>query len=272
VLTTLGPPLTVITALLIYFGWDRSQQQARYMGLDVSLFGYSTQDYVLRSVSTLYLPLLALAALALGWLAVHRRIRRRLARGSQPPLRLAGRLCWGGGLLSAAVLVAVATVHGGDAPLLLPLALALAAALTAYGSWLAEAAADPAPQPVSHRALRSLLVGAVVTLGLFWQLSVYAGVVGRGSALQIAASVPALPRATGYSAKPLMIGAPGVTEERLATPAGAAASAVLYRTTGLRLLVRSSGRLFFVHDGWTPRSGVVVVLPDDDAVRWEFSR
>ena len=47
VLTTLGPPLTIATALMFYFGWARSDVQARYMGLDVSLFGFSTQDYVL---------------------------------------------------------------------------------------------------------------------------------------------------------------------------------------------------------------------------------
>src|SRR5438067_1708421 len=38
VLTNLGPPLTIATALMFYFGWARSDAQARYMGLDVSLF------------------------------------------------------------------------------------------------------------------------------------------------------------------------------------------------------------------------------------------
>src|SRR4051794_8995316 len=47
---TFGPPVTIVTALLVYFGWARSQRQAQAMGLDVSQFGYSTQDYVLRSI------------------------------------------------------------------------------------------------------------------------------------------------------------------------------------------------------------------------------
>jgi hypothetical protein len=65
VVTTLGPPLTIATALMFYFGWARSDTQARYMGLDVSLFGYSTQDYVLRSTKLLFIPLLVILSLAL---------------------------------------------------------------------------------------------------------------------------------------------------------------------------------------------------------------
>src|SRR5690606_32792219 len=63
VVTTLGPPLTIVTALMIYFGWARSDAQAQFMGVDVRLFGFSTQDYVLQSISTLYLPLLVMAVL-----------------------------------------------------------------------------------------------------------------------------------------------------------------------------------------------------------------
>src|SRR3954468_16644895 len=73
-LTHVGPPLTIVTALLIYFGWARADAQSKAMGIDVSMFGYSTQDYVLRSISTLYLPLLFLGGLGLAWLTLHRRL------------------------------------------------------------------------------------------------------------------------------------------------------------------------------------------------------
>src|SRR4029453_18785564 len=106
VLTTLGPPLTIATALMFYFGWARSDTQARVMGLDVSLFGYSTQDYVLQSISTLYLPLPVIASSALGWLALHRQVDRALGRSSaRPTLRTAGRVALGVGLLMAALAV-----------------------------------------------------------------------------------------------------------------------------------------------------------------------
>jgi hypothetical protein len=277
VVTTLGPPLTIVTALMFYFGWMRSDTQARYMGLDVSLFGFSTQDYVLQSISTLYIPLLAAATLALGWLALHQRVDRALARpSSRPALRAAGRALLGAGVLTATSAVLAATLDRNRAPLVVPLILAGGTAVAAYGGWLARAAADPgAPPPLVppwQRALRALLVGGVITLALFWEVSNYAGVVGRGYALEIARKVPALPRATAFSATPLGIQAPAVHEERLDAGLGAGGEALRYRTTGLRFLVRSGGRMFLLHDGWTPQRGTVVVLPDNAQVRWQFSR
>jgi hypothetical protein len=112
----------------------------------------------------------------------------------------------------------------------------------------------------------------VITLALFWEMSVYAGVVGRGYALELARTLPSRPRATAFSPTPLGIEAPGVHEERLVVGSAGGRDEVRYRTTGLRFLVRSGGRLFLVHDGWTPRRGTVIVLPDNDQVRWQFSR
>jgi hypothetical protein len=280
VLTTLGPPLTIVTALMFYFGWARSDTQARYMGLDVSLFGFSTQDYVLQSINTLYLPLLVIVALTLGWLSLHQRVDRALGRpASRPTLRTAGRAALGAGLLAAAGAVLAATLYRDRvlAPLIIPLVLAAGTAAAAYGGWLAGAAgAEPHPprpaSPAWQRALRALLVGSVITLALFWEVSNYAAVVGRGYALQIAASVSTLPRATAFSATPLGIQAPGVREERLSAGPNAARDMLRYRTTGLRFLVRSGGRIFLLHDGWTPQRGTVVVLPDNEQVRWQFSR
>ena len=140
----------------------------------------------------------------------------------------------------------------------------------------AGAAADPRAAgpaaPPWQRALFALLIGGVITLALFWEVASFAGVVGRGKALAIAQAVPSLPRATAFSATPLGIDAPGVTEKRLDVGPGAAEDTPRYRTTGLRFLAVSGGRLFLVHDGWTPRRGTVIVLPDTDQVRWQFSR
>jgi hypothetical protein len=274
VLTTLGPPVSVASALMLYFGWARTAEQARVMGLDVSLFGYSTQDYVIRSVSTLYLPLLVIGAVALGWLGVHRRLLQVLDRpSSRPRLRLAGRGVLALGVVAAVGAAALATLSPGRPPLLLPLVIAAGTAVAAYGAWLTSAAGGGGPAlPAWQRALRVLLTSAVVTLALFWQASNYAGVVGRGYALQIARSVPDLPRATVFTAAPLGIQAPGVQEERVQTGPDGREDQPRYRTTGLRLLTRSGGRMFLLHDGWTPRTGTVVVLPDDDHVRWQFSR
>jgi hypothetical protein len=281
VLTTLGPPVTIATALMVYFGWARSDIQAKVMGLDVSLFGFSTQDYVMQSISTLYVPLLAAAALALGCLALHQRVGAALARQrARPTLRTAGRAALGVGLVAAAAAVLAANVYRNRGPLVLPLViplvLAAGTAVATYGAWLARAAAGPqAPGlagPPWQRALRALLVGVVITLALFWETANFAGVVGRGRALEIARTLPQRPRVTVYSATPLGIQAPGVREERLAPGPGAGKDAPRWRTTGLRFMTRSGGRMFLLHDGWTPRRGTVIVLPDDEQLRWQFSR
>ncbi|MEV6271416.1 hypothetical protein AB0L64_29925 [Kribbella sp. NPDC051936] len=274
-LTTLGPPLTIATALMIYFGWARSDTQAREMGLDVSLFGYTTRDYVMNSISTLYLPLLVLAGLALGALAVHLRVDAALRRTeARPALRRAGRIALLSGLGAVAAAVVAATVAGDTVDLVAPLIVAAGTIVAAYGARLRTAATDKSAAaqrgapPVWYRAFRLLLVGGVVTAALFWAVSDYATAVGRGYARQVQDNVRYLPRATVFSSTPLGLEAPGVVEE----PIVEGGKTVHYRTTGLRLLVVSGGRAFLLPNGWRAGSGTVVVLPDNDEIRWQFSR
>lgn len=277
VVTTIGPPVTIATALMIYFGWARSETQARAMGLDVSLWGFTAQDYMLQSISTLYVPMLTIAAVALAGLALHRRVHHLLHRPSaQSVVRTAGRTALVGGLIAAGSAVSIASLDPSGAPLVIPLVLAGGTAIAAYGGWLAGAARDPdAPipaPPLGQGALRALLVWTIITLALFWEVSSFAGVVGRGYAQQIEATVHQLPHATALSTGPLGIEAPGVREERIEAGSEADIDTIRYRTTGLRLLASSGGRLFLLHDGWRPQDGTVIVLPDDEQVWWQFSR
>jgi hypothetical protein len=275
VVTTIGPPLTLVTALMIYFGWARTREQGRQMGVDVSLFGYSTQDYVLRSISSLYIPLLAFAAVALAWLAAHQRVQRALRWPARwPRLRRVGRAALALGLLLAAVAVVVASVGLASPawlPLATPLVLAAGTLVAAYGGWLVSATPggpeNPVAVPTWQATLRLLCLGSIVSLALFWAMSVYAGIVGRGYALQVEQQVARLPEATAFSRSPLGIEASGIVETRLGSGDG-----VTYRTSGLRFLERSGGRIFLVHNGWTARDGSVIVLPDNDEIRWQFSR
>ena len=260
---TLAPPLTVATSLMLYFGWARSDAQARAMGLDVSLFGYSAQDYVIRSISSLYIPLLVTAGIALACLAAHRQVLRLLRKGLR--LRAAGVGCLAVGVAAGTLALLTAFLDRTAAPLLVPLVLAAGTQLASYGGWLAVAARESRDEtPAWQRVLRKLLIGSVITLALFWELSDYASAVGRGYAVDLSRRLGELPYATAYSAVPLGIENEAVCEERLSNGQ--------YRTTGLRLLAESGGRLFLLHDGWTPDAGTVVVLPDDGKIRWQFSR
>ncbi len=57
-------PVTLITALLFYFGYVSARSQYEYFGIDVDTIGLSTQDYVMRSPQPLLVPLLVLSLLA----------------------------------------------------------------------------------------------------------------------------------------------------------------------------------------------------------------
>jgi hypothetical protein len=114
-----------------------------------------------------------------------------------------------------------------------------------------------------------VLAAGTVLVAALWMLEEYAAGVGRGYVVELSRTVDRLHRAVVISPTPLGIMAPGVTEERI----GAAESAeVRYRTTGLRLLARSGGKVLLVHDRWAPGNGTVIVLPDSDQLSWQFSR
>src|SRR5829696_7273881 len=84
-LASIGANVTVLTALLIYFGWRRSETQARVLGIDESILGMSTRDYVVRSVGPLLAPLVVVGMAGLGWLWLHAAITRALAHGQLRP-------------------------------------------------------------------------------------------------------------------------------------------------------------------------------------------
>ncbi|MGO4382855.1 hypothetical protein [Specibacter sp. RAF43] len=271
-----GPPIAVVTALLIYFGWSRSDAQSRAMGVDVSLFGYTPQDYVLRSIRSLFLPLVLIAILAIGWLAADRWLTRHALTG--PHRERVRRVALGAvyaGVVAAGVCLAAAILRPGSGALFLPYLMAAAVELAVWGVHIrrqgqpgdggAERPVAAAGGPGRYRALESALVFTLVTLLLFWGTADFAQAVGRGLAVQVEQGVGSMPRATLFSKTRLAIGAANVTEKSLGT-----GTAPLYTYRGLRLLVVSGGKFFFLHNGWTLRSGTVVVLPDDDSIRVEL--
>ena len=66
IIGTITSQIALITAFFYYFGWARTYSLFSYFGIDSNLVGYSTADYVLRSVDVafpwfIYVPLVALA-------------------------------------------------------------------------------------------------------------------------------------------------------------------------------------------------------------------
>jgi hypothetical protein len=289
ILGSLGALVTIITAVMLYFGWRRSDVQAQDMGIDVSLFGFSTQDYVLRSISSLYLPLLAVFGLAVAWSWLHSKVAgmlRRLATAKPEARERVARRCrfvavTATALAAGCVLFALATGLSsppwpvepiadalGDRQWTVPGALVLATLTATYAFWARSrlTEGDDADSPRSQVALTSAVVVSTVVLGCFWMLEEYATAVGHRYALQIAANVHDLPRASVISPTPLGIRANGVREELVQ-----ASGATYFRTMGLRLLARSGGKVLLLPSNWTPSSGIVVIADRADLV-WQFSR
>jgi hypothetical protein len=292
VLGALGGILTLLTAIMFYFGWQRTYVQARLMSTDVSLFGFSTQDYVLRSISSLYLPVLVVFGLVLGWLWVHLQVVRVLRSSVQPwPRRRQTVRIWTFAIAIAGIAVAIwcllfTLLAGTQSPpavvawlalrlttrqWVVPFVLIIATLTAAYAGWINRELqlTREDKRPLWQTLLPVVLTAGTVLVAAFWMLEEYAAGVGRGYVVELSRTVDRLPRAVVISPSPLGIVAPGVTEESF----GAAdREEVRYRTTGLRLLARSGGKVLLVHDGWAPGNGTVIVLPDSDQLSWQFSR
>jgi hypothetical protein len=273
-LTVIGPPLTVATALLVYFGWARTDAQAKAMGLDVSLFGYTVQDLVLRSIPSLFIPLVWLLIAAVLWLTADRFLDRELAggRGSAQGSRTAligrfGAVVLASGVVCAAGMWLMVILQPERTVLYVPYFMAAGVLFAAWGLSLSRRSRAVPGLSVLAGAfgLERILVFGLVTLLLFWGTADYAQAQGRGLAVSYEQRSGLLPTAAVYSKERLGISAPNVTESAIGS-----AGQQLYKYSGLRLLVVSGGRIFLLHDGWTLRSGKVVVLPDRPDIRVEY--
>lgn len=269
IVSVVGPPTTVLAALLIYFGWARSNEQAQAMGLDVNLFGYTPQDFILLSITALYMPLLCLLLAVLLWVWIDKAVRRRVESASAlaPPVRrvLAVVLVLVTILVNLLLLTIVLPVVGGR---YLPYFLAFGVLLIA---WAVRVYGWTDPRRQHHDAhspshtMELALVSGVVILLMFWGTTNVAEIRGRERAHKLQDGVSDLPRTLLYSPRPLNIGVEAVTQVELGTK-----EVPLYRYDGLRLLTVSGGRYFFLHDGWTVKDSRVVVLPDDGSIRIEY--
>src|SRR5690349_9132346 len=87
-------PLSVLTAVLFYFGYASSRAQFEYFGVDVDTIGLSTQDYVMRSPQALLTPLLVLVlvgvVVAIGTDVFRRRVRAATVASTDADESVAG--------------------------------------------------------------------------------------------------------------------------------------------------------------------------------------
>ena len=273
---SLVAPTTLVVALLYYFGWARTSAEAHALGLDDSLFGYSTQDYVLRSISSMYWPLFIGAVALLTGLFLHAVITawldndtslRRMRHGRM----LAFGLAFTGFVLLALGIAGERVQHPSRfVSLYAPVAITVTIVLLAYAAHL-FGRYGPAFGDVELTGTTdylaplawSLVIGLLL-LSLFWSVSHYAGVRGVDLAIDAEQAIPRQPSVTIYSARRLYL-EPPVTERRLPD----STAAYRYRYTGLKLLFRSEHKYFLRPSDPTDARNIVIAESPD--LRFEFA-
>lgn len=260
----------VLTALLVYFGWVRSDRMAAYLGIDEAILGMTVDDYVRRSVQSVFILPLAAAAAGLAWVAFDQWWQRRRVRfGDDDRIVVAvarwlwvvalgvfvlGILLW---LVGYAVTYIAAPLVCAGGLLLLLYSLSLRSHLPSSVGFA----------PLTEGVLRGS-IAILVAVGLFWSATNFATVEGTELARRFPSTVATLPSVEVDSAAPLDIVAPGVE-----TSCFGDGRDVRYHYRGLRLLESTGGNYFLISDGWTPEYGVVVMLPiSSDDLRYTFVR
>ena len=275
-------PGSLVTGLLYYFGWVRDTELFAHLGLHPSLVSFSTQDYVLDSISSMYWTLAIGLLLALAALSVHAAI---VSWADAPPgwqgttggdrrhrVRVLRRIVAGLGAL-AVVALAFGVVGFNRrtrffslaSPLGVTFAIVfLGYAVHLYHRFLHRAEGmRPAPELKAVRLLSASLVTILLFLSLFLAVEHYARIRGIDLAVKVQNNPQALPSVTLYSAKRIEL-QPPVTETRLNDDNGTFG----FKYTGLRLLFRSEHK-YFLRLSDAP-SYLNIVISEGPDVRLEF--
>jgi heme/copper-type cytochrome/quinol oxidase subunit 2 len=270
-------PITIISALLFYFGYVSSRAQYAYFGIDVDTIGLSTQDYVMRSPQPLLVPLLVLVMIAVALVALHLWVTAWLGRARPERARIVTHraLYIGLVILAAGITLIILYPVLADWPyynLVTPIIVAVGAGVVAY-SWRLVSRLPPQPDalpsPAGSPALRRMgLVSLCVLVAatLFWSTATIAQWSGRGLARQDARHLDDLPRVILDTKERLYITDPFIKETALPPSEG---QTFHYRYRNLRLLIQGKDRMFFVPDAWSASDSTLVV-PLDDSVRVRF--
>jgi hypothetical protein len=262
-IATIGSPIAIATGLLFYFGWVRASVQARQLGYDTAILDWSVQDYILRSILVLFIPLMALVALMLVFTWLHQRLVLPMADAGSLPTWIP-RALRGAWLLWVPVAIALSVMAPPLSGITVAVAVTVSLLCALYGDLLERRLTGQTRMSSATRAL----VLVLLALAVFWVVERLANVVGEGYAAQITANPRQLLAVTIYSPKSLEIHVPGVVETKLSNPE----SAYRYRYDGLRLVQRSGDRYLLMSEHWDAKTSRIIVLRETDAIRMEFSR
>ncbi|GAA5076898.1 hypothetical protein [Nocardia iowensis] len=271
-----------VTAVLYYFGWAYSRAFFGHFGVDVHLLGYSTQDYVLRSLNGTFYPAAITLFVILTLLAARRLPELHALRSRRPRRTLR---CWvaatgatGAALMMAVLLAMLAQISIGSTGVALPLLLIAGATLVGYASHirrkyqaLLRTRWQRRPRPGSTPAVQAqtLVLIALIAMGYLWAVGDSADRKGRAEAKRAeAAHFVDRSSVLVFSTERLAIEGSGATVGEIAGPD----EKYRYVYSGLWLLARTPDRYFLIPQQWNSVRDRVFVLRDSDDLRIDIAR
>ncbi len=262
---------SILAALMFYFGYVRSSALYGYFGIDLSLLGFSAQDYVMRSIQGAADPARWTLVIILLLMGGHFLILRWFARHPQIP--------WARLFIALGALVVIGNLLAIQYPLqppfvpiFYPLTWTIGICLIAYGLYLStltrpSAKSSPMTPGAKVRLASIWLFGGLFLYSLIWTVAVAAQDAGEYRARQISAYLFIQPDVVVYSEKDFHIQAKGVLMDQICS----APDQCWNRYSGLKLLIRSDGKYFLLPASWEPNTGMTIILSEADVSRIEVA-
>jgi hypothetical protein len=267
----IAAPITVLAALLYYFGWVRTNAVFSYFGADPDLLAFGPPEYLTRSAGTAFKPIVILLLITALVLIVRRAVDTAERRWPGMPIAVRGHRFALRPVALLMLVVGVVAVSFGVAA-----AVGLAAYLPAswaalclgcggLAAWygLRHLVSPPGARHRSSLVERVLLFGMIAT-ALFWATAAYSQQVGNQRAEFIDANLATLPEVTIHSAENLNLWtAPGTVPGQGKFP---------HTYDGSRLLYYANQRWFLL-TGELTASGRhrLVIVRDDDSIRVDLA-
>jgi hypothetical protein len=282
--------VALITAVLYYFGWSYSHAFYGYFGVDVGMLGYSTPDYILRSINAVFWPgawVLLVTGAAFG---IHQRLLRPRLRAAGSAVR-SGATAWlpvlahGAGVLLlgvGAIGVWVRTGGGSSLRVGWPVALVVGVLLIGYSQLLRRIGPElpylrpnlrlgrPAPAEPVSRGYATVLVG-LAFFGFLWAVSGYASQKGTidAGAVGLGGSV-GKPAVVLYSVDRLELTGTAAGNGVLVQPMPGAGK-YQYQYSGIRMLAHAGDHYYLIPRNWLWSRDRTFVVRDSDALRVDLA-
>jgi hypothetical protein len=269
VFTSIASQAALITALLYFYGRVRTGSFYGYFGIDTNALGFSTSDYVIRSLNAT-LPLVIVCALAiLAILAVAKHLDRAVDFiDVRPRLKRATVIA-----IAVVVVVSVAVLVNGIAPWGpaswsrgYPMPVAVIGIAAAVG--LGRRMLLPRTRlKDSTDRMWSMVVATFALAGVLWIGDLYAGAAGVQDARDFVTTLrsPTSTQLVLYSTQSLLVTGWNVQTTPFETPG----SPYRFQYSNLRLLVRTPNEYVIMTAEWQKGRDPVVVIPVDHSMRFD---